>query len=508
MIKRTIRAVAKPAILWAILVVTIVGCEQMRSERTTTPMATDTPSLVAAKKVLIRDASNTVRPYSGTTATAGVDVPSEGVNVVGGGTLPTSAAAEEASFDRGVAIASKTVSSFQRNRGEPHTDCLPGLLIEQWQQARFVQWTPDGTAILANLPDDQGHGVYLFQIDGSRVRKVARTSILMDDELFGPVTYGPMTYFDISPDGSRMVYSACRVNDKDVLDGRPADQDETDSMEPNYEIESIDLDGMKRSRLTNNVAFDNFPVWSLDGTTIAFIRRISSRGSARYGLNTMASDGTDQKSIAATAPSLIGVALHPPAWSPDGSRLAFVGYAQKSKKDLSAYVVNADGTGLTRISETLSVPSWSPDGTRLAFAKRDELGITLYMMTADGTQPQKAMSVLGEDVREVGNVFWSPDGAHILFGYNGICLVDVDDRVVSKETSSCSEEQLIYRHSRPVAWSPGGSRIAARSISDVMPTDFFLAVLAVDGSDVRTVTRGLPWLKGDSADIRDAEEAE
>ena len=66
-------------------------------------------------------------------------------------------------------------------------------------------------------------------------------------------------------------------------------------MEPNYEIEVIDLDGMKRSRLTNNLAFDNFPVWSPDGTTIAFIRRISSRGSARYGLNTMANDGTAEK---------------------------------------------------------------------------------------------------------------------------------------------------------------------------------------------------------------------
>ena len=62
-----------------------------------------------------------------------------------------------------------------------------------------------------------------------------------------------------------------------------------------------------------------------------------------------------------------------PAWSPDGSRIAYIGISSDSTSHV--FVMNADGSGQTpltslgRQSDFLSpVPAWSPDGTRIAYS--------------------------------------------------------------------------------------------------------------------------------------------
>ena len=56
-----------------------------------------------------------------------------------------------------------------------------------------------------------------------------------------------------------------------------------------------------------------------------------------------------------------------PAWSPDGSRIAFVSWNTGTQQ---IYEINPDGTGLTRISNNTSNdsrPSWNPASDRIAF---------------------------------------------------------------------------------------------------------------------------------------------
>jgi TolB protein len=78
-----------------------------------------------------------------------------------------------------------------------------------------------------------------------------------------------------------------------------------------------------------------------------------------------------------------------PAWSPDGRRIAFrridridaLGYPLAGNLDL--YVVNADGSGLRRLTRHKNVRwiAWSPDGRTIAFLREREV----YIVKADGS---------------------------------------------------------------------------------------------------------------------------
>jgi Tol biopolymer transport system component len=113
-------------------------------------------------------------------------------------------------------------------------------------------------------------------------------------------------------------------------------------------------------------------------------------------------DGTERLQL--TSPPLRAVC---PLWSPDGSRIAFTG--QLAGKPVNVYTVNEDGRDLQPLpgSEWRIAPSWSPDGKSLVFAvtaeKRD---LTVYDLEA------RTSRVLSPGI--VYSPIWSPDGHAIL----------------------------------------------------------------------------------------------
>jgi Tol biopolymer transport system component len=89
------------------------------------------------------------------------------------------------------------------------------------------------------------------------------------------------------------------------------------------------------------------------------------------------------------------------AWSPDGSRIAchcdrsLVGFA-----GLEIYVVNADGTGETRLTNSPGYdfyPDWLPDG-RIAFCSGRDGNPEIYVVNADGTALTNLTKKLGDDI--------------------------------------------------------------------------------------------------------------
>lgn len=85
------------------------------------------------------------------------------------------------------------------------------------------------------------------------------------------------------------------------------------------------------------------------------------------------------------------------AWSPDGTRIAFV-----SKRDGSSqiYLMNADGSpGATRLSYDLDeaqYPRWSPDGSSIIFVGVKDGKYDLYRVSANGGIAENVTNTDGE----------------------------------------------------------------------------------------------------------------
>jgi Tol biopolymer transport system component len=220
-----------------------------------------------------------------------------------------------------------------------------------------------------------------------------------------------------SPDGSQIAFSSNR-------DG-------------NYEIYVVGSDGKGLLRLTNDPGVDRYPTWSPDGHTIAFT---SDRG-GNEDIWTMNSDGTgDPTQLTHDAGSNEG-----PRWSPHYSSIAF--FSDREGRN-QIYLMNPDGSDQRNISNSQSEdlgPAWSPDGTKLAF-RRD--GKDIWVMNADGTAQQQ-LTDTGLDAQPT----WAPDGNSIAFrstrsGNEDIWVMGADGNnpVDLTNTPSANEE-------RP-AWLP------------------------------------------------------
>ena len=126
-----------------------------------------------------------------------------------------------------------------------------------------------------------------------------------------------------------------------------------------------------------------------------------------------------------------------PAWSPDGSRIAFVSYRDRYRQYAEIYVMDADGENERNITDSPdsndTYPAWSPDGRSIIFVSDRGFGVRLpriYIMHADGANVRRVPS--GREP-----VFppewpswpiWSRDGGSIFFrtSIGDILVMNVD----------------------------------------------------------------------------------
>jgi TolB protein len=117
---------------------------------------------------------------------------------------------------------------------------------------------------------------------------------------------------------------------------------------------------------------DEYPAWSPDGSRIVFDRLCGDGPSSLY---VVPADGTGEASPLGD-PAIAG---DQPSWSPDGSKIAF-------DHEGTIDVVGADGSGAVTLAGDGSYePAWSPDGSKIAFQSKRDGSMNVYVMNADGS---------------------------------------------------------------------------------------------------------------------------
>ena len=361
----------------------------------------------------------------------------------------------------------------------------------------YLYWTPDGERLVFN---ENYTNIRVVDVQGSEIRTIVN---LYPGRWFPPYSL----HLDLSPDGSRIVYSSCEY---DILgpvaqkSGSIQSMVLTDSFGRDgswYELASIGIDGTSLRRLTDNEHMDHYPAWSPDGTRIAFIEEPEYD----FILSIIPADGSGKATRLTTGDDL-HVQLLPPVWSPDGELLAF--FAEEWDEyglGLNAlHTVRHDGSDLTRIGFSTVLPVWSADSGELTFARTDELDgspgkgeAAIYTVRPDGTGMRKVWSSgprpyeLYKSFPLILQLSWSADGSELLFlyyeqthssyyGYFGLYIVNADGsglrRLAPFETLVRAE------------WSPDGSRIAVLDLANV-DEDGSLITMTPETGDVRLLAR-------------------
>lgn len=227
------------------------------------------------------------------------------------------------------------------------------------------------------------------------------------------------------------------------------------------EIFSVGPQGGVPTQLTFSPAVSDItPAWSPDGTRVAF-----ARSAPFSGLWTMNPDGSGLAAIPNTAGGTF------PTWSPTGDRLAF---ARHDGNDTELFVIGADGTGLTQITNNRVddwAPSWSPKGNEIAFTRTAPGGdgSALFAVRPDGSAQRQITPYGTWD----SYPDYSPDGKWIAFAR---FLPAQGNRIFKVRADGSQTTQLTFNSvndSQP-AWSPEGDRIVfSRGGEEADPAHLF-----------------------------------
>jgi Tol biopolymer transport system component len=259
----------------------------------------------------------------------------------------------------------------------------------------YFDWSPDGSriAFVAHRLEDGGIHIYVLEIKTRQVHRVTNVS----------AAYISVAW---SPDGSQLAFESDHEGDEEIY---VADN-----------LDCLDVCEGTVRRITHDTLYRDFaPVWSPDGSHLVFVSALLN---GRSEVHSIGVNGGGPHSL--TYRVQLGGS---PAWSPDGRKLVLPIVAGDTHE---LYLMDAGCIPAGDLSETSVAercertlrnltahpdadwyPVWSPDSQEIIFLTFRDFNPEIYRMTVDTREMQRLTNNLAEDSRPD----WSPDGQWITF---------------------------------------------------------------------------------------------